>query len=64
MLLNNVQYMLEILAWQNANEGLKKSKQSPRPQPYVPEFMGGNAGKDAEQHDIDDIKNLLSLPRE
>jgi hypothetical protein len=64
VLANKANYLLEILAWQNANEGVKQSKQTAKPEPFTPDFMKPNtAAADAEQHTVDDIKAILAAPR-
>lgn len=64
VLLNKANYMLEVLAWQNANEGVKKSKQTDKPKLYIPEFMRDKSNlKEVEIHDTSEIRNILSQPR-
>lgn len=64
-LINKSNYLLEILAWQNANQGVKKSKQTAKPELFIPEFMRGSIGKetDIEKHTTDEIRDILSMPR-
>jgi hypothetical protein len=64
VLQNKANHQLDVLIWQNANEGVKKHKQSAYPQPFVPEFMRGlQSAPDAEKHTVDDIKAILAKPR-
>lgn len=64
VLANRANYLLEVLIWQNANEGVKKHKQTAKPPPFVPDFMKGvEVAPDAEKHTVDDIKAILAKPR-
>ena len=64
VLQNKANYLLEVIAWQNANEGVKKSKQTPKPEPFVPEFMKDRSiNNDAVKYETEDIKAILSMPR-
>lgn len=68
VLLNNIQYSLEVLIWQNSNEGVKKAKQTPQPKPFLPPFMRDlqaerALNKDTVKHTVDDIKEILARPR-
>ena len=68
MLLNKANYLLEVLAWQQTKDAQKRVPQN-APKMYIPEFMQNveqtraiNQG--SETHDVDDIKNILSRPRQ
>lgn len=63
VLLNKIDYILEILAWQNANEGKKVSQQTEKPTIYIPEFMKDHTDDDTAVQDVDAVKSLLSKPR-
>lgn len=71
VLANRTNYLLEILAWQNATPH-KKSKQAAhkanKPKPFVPDFMkqdvsqeGINEGSEALT--VDDVDSILNMPR-
>jgi len=67
VLLNNIGYLLNILAWQNTKDAAKKVPQK-APKQFVPEFMRDMEkeraiNKDIAVHDIDDIKKMLAKPR-
>ena len=67
VLLNNITYLLNIIAWQSTKDAAKKPPQN-APKPFVPEFMRDlererAINKDVVAHDIDDIKALLAKPR-
>lgn len=64
VLLNKIEYALQVIAWQNANEGVAKSKQTPQPDIFKPDFIKNKSDDpDVEQYDIDSIKRLLLKPR-
>lgn len=64
VLLNKANYLLEVLAWQKANEGVKKSLQTEKPTLFLPDFMQNKEKqKDVESHDVDDIREILARPR-
>lgn len=68
---NKTNYLLELLAWQNATPNTKAKRAAhdqKKPKPFVPEFMKQtapqseiNKGNDAMP--IDDIKSWLAVPR-
>lgn len=62
-LTNKQNYLLELLVWMKTKDARKQSPQS-KPKPFIPDFMGGQVGKDTEALDIDDVKALLEKPRE
>ena len=62
ILTNKMTYLLEVLVWMKTKDAQRKAPQH-KPKPFVPEFMGGEIGKDAEAHTTDDIKNILAMPR-
>lgn len=56
--------MLEVLVWQNANTGVKESKQSAQPELYIPEFMQKKSNeKEVEVYNTSEIRDILSQPR-
>lgn len=63
VLANKTNYLLEILIWQNANMGKKKSKQTKKPEPFIPDFMDkpkkGGISEGVEAHSVDQIKAML-----
>lgn len=64
VLQNKTNYLLEVLAWQNANEGVKQTKQTEKPKLFMPEFMRTEPkNKEIETHDTDDIRAILAQPR-
>jgi hypothetical protein len=64
ILLNKANYLLEVLVWQNANEGVKRSKQSQKPQPFIPDFLKDRTmSKDAAKLDATEIAEILKKPR-
>lgn len=68
VLLNKVAHFLEILQWQKSNQGLSKSKQTPPPKPFVPDFLkhlfAGEANKkDLVSYDTRTIDDILARPR-
>lgn len=64
VLLNKIEYALQVLAWQNTNEGVKKVKQTEKPVLFRPDFIKDKAvDSDIERHDTDSIKELLAKPR-
>jgi hypothetical protein len=63
-LANTTNYLLEVLAWQKANEGVARSKQTDKPKLFVPPFMKNKQKpKDLEYHNTDDIKAILARNR-
>ena len=65
--MNEANYLLKILAWQNANAG-KKHGRSKAPEPFVPDFLKGSlpkggVAKDSQAKPIGDIKTILAKPR-
>lgn len=62
ILQNKMVYALELLVWMKTKDAQKKSQPN-RPVPFVPEFMQAIVDKDAEAHTTEDIKNILSAPR-
>lgn len=65
VLANKANNLLEQIIWQNSNMGVKKSKQTAKPQPFIPDFMRqpGELSKEAEVHTTDDIRDILAQPR-
>lgn len=64
VLLNKIEYALQVLQWQNTNEGVKKSKQTERPTPFKPDFIKEKASdSDIERNDTDAIRAILDKPR-
>lgn len=67
VLLNKLNYNVEILAWQNTKDATKKPPRN-APKLFVPEFMHSIQGaramsKEAVVHDVDDVKAILARPR-
>lgn len=70
---NKTNYLLELLAWQNATPNTKAKRAAhdqKKPKPFVPEFMKkelpepeGAINKDTEKMSVDDVKSWLSVPR-
>lgn len=68
---NKTNFLLELIAWQNATPNTKAKRamhDQKKPKPFVPEFMKQalpqseiNKGNDAMP--IDDVKSWLSVPR-
>lgn len=56
-------YLLELLVWMNTKDARRKLPQN-KPKPFVPEFMGGQVAKEAEAHTVDEVKDILNMPRE
>lgn len=68
VLLNKANTLLDIIVWQNANQGVKKSKQSKKPDPFIPEFLKHfthqhKVNKDIVSLDTREIDNILAMPR-
>lgn len=65
VLINKANYLLEVLAWQKANEGVKASQQTDKPKLFIPAFMEEKKplDPDIEVRTTDDIKDLLAMPR-
>lgn len=64
VLQNKANYLLEVLAWQKANEGVKQSKQTEKPKLFMPDFMKEKVvQKDIEIHTTEDIREILNRPR-
>jgi hypothetical protein len=67
VLLNKLNFNVEVLAWQNTKDATKKPPQN-QPKLFVPDFMRSIEGaraisKDAAVQDIDDVKAFLARPR-
>lgn len=67
MLLNKLNYNVEILAWQNTKDATRKPPKN-APKLYVPEFMQDILGaramtKDATPKTVKDMKAYLARPR-
>lgn len=67
VLLNKLNYNVEILAWQNTKDAQKKPPKN-APKLYVPEFMQDVLGakamtKDAAPMKVKDMKAYLARPR-
>jgi hypothetical protein len=67
LLTNKANYLLEVLIWQNANMGAKKSKWTKKPEPFIPEFMKPKAKseitKEATSFSTEEISLILAQPR-
>ena len=60
-------YLLNVIAWQSTKDAQKKVP-SKAPKPFVPDFMRDlqkeqEINKDVVALDIDEVKNLLDMPR-
>jgi hypothetical protein len=71
-LANKTNYLLELIAWQNATPSTKAKKaahEQKKPKPYVPDFMKkdiepqGAINEGIEQMSVDDVKSWLAVPR-
>lgn len=70
-MLNKANYMLEVLAWQNATPHKKSqlaAHKAKRPKPFVPDFMKGDQSQEginaeSEKHTVEDVQAILELPR-
>lgn len=62
ILQNKMVYALELLVWMKTKDAQKKSQPN-KPVPFVPEFMRNEVDKDKESHTTDEIKSILSAPR-
>lgn len=65
LLLNKIEYYLQVLAWQNTEDAHKKSPQN-APELWLPDFIPKpekkrNSGEVAM--DIDELEAFLSKPR-
>ncbi len=66
ILLNNIQYELQILQWMKTEDATKRNPQN-RPEKWLPEFIKNALPDDTtetEAHDLDEIKDILSRPRQ
>ena len=67
ILLNKANYLLEVIIWQNSNEGVKKSKRTRKPEPFMPDFMKPKEknpiNNESVAQDTETIKDLLAQPR-
>lgn len=66
LILNKIEYYLQILAWQNTEDAHKKHP-SNQPELWLPEFIpkpAKNHNSEEMAMDIDDLKAFLSRPRE
>ena len=67
VLLNKLNYLTEVLAWQNTKDAQKRNP-SKAPKPFVPDFMKNmeetrKINRDSVAQDVDSIKALLAKPR-
>lgn len=63
LLTNKTNHLLEVLLW-SKTEGATKRPPVGYPEPFVPPFIHRPPKvPDAESHDLDDIKSILSKPR-
>jgi len=65
---NKMVYLLETLVWMKTKDATKKPPQN-RPKPFIPDFMAQpktetDPNEAIEAHTTDDIKDILSRPRE
>lgn len=69
MLANKTTYLLELLLWQNSYDPKKKAKhKAAKPKPFIPDFLQPKQppsaiNKDAAKSNVEDVKNILSMPR-
>lgn len=66
MLLNYIWHELRVIAWQKTEDATKKHPQN-YPELWLPDFMEElkpKKEKEAEVHDLDEIKDILSRPRQ
>ncbi len=66
ILANRTNYLLEMLVWIKTKDAQKRGYKRNRPKPFVPDFMRTNetASSGAEAHTVDDVRQILELPRE
>lgn len=69
---NRMNYLLEIIIWQNATpqkKGQMAQHKQRKPKLFMPDFMKRQAaqqsgkGKDTPAMTVDDVKSILALPR-
>lgn len=68
---NQTNYLLEMLVWQNATPPTKAklaAHKRLKPKPFVPDFLkpeveASELNNGSEKHTVDDIRNILSMPR-
>ncbi len=67
VLLNKANYLLDVLVWQQSNKGVKKTKQTKKPELFKPEFMKDEsqlvAKKELTSYETTEIDSILSKPR-
>lgn len=67
VLLNQISYLLNIIAWQSTKDAAKKHP-TKAPKQFIPDFMRDMQperaiNKDVIAMDIDDVKAMLAKPR-
>jgi hypothetical protein len=67
VLLNKLNYLAEVLAWQNTKDAQKRAPRK-APKPFVPDFMKNveetrKLNRDSVVQDVDNIKAILARPR-
>lgn len=67
VLLNKLNYLTEVLAWQNTKDAQKRLPRK-APKPFVPDFMKNveetrKINRDSVVQDVDSIKAILARPR-
>ena len=62
VLLNNISYYLQILAWQNTKDAQEEGGGRNAPTIYLPDFMK-DAEDNTESMDIDELKAFLARER-
>lgn len=66
MLLNRIWHQLQVISWQQTEDAASRHPKN-YPELWLPEFMESlkpKHEKELESHDLDDIKSILSRPRQ
>lgn len=66
VLLNHIWYELRVLVWQKTEDATKRHPKE-YPELWLPDFMEKykpKKEKETEAHDLDEIKDILSRPRQ
>ncbi len=51
-----------MLVWMKTRDAQRKAPRN-RPKEFVPDFLGGDISKGAEVHTTNEIRDILSMPR-
>ena len=66
ILLNHIWHELKVLVWQKTEDATKRHPKN-YPELFIPDFLEKYQPKketEAEAHDLEDIKSILSRPRQ